>query len=36
MGFENISSFACFLGENYNRLWADVDVSDIAKIINRT
>ena len=35
MGFENISSFACFLGESYRQLWADVDVSDMTKIIDR-
>ena len=33
MGFENISSFACFLGENYRQLWGDTYVGDITKIL---
>ena len=33
MGFENISSFACFLGESYRQLWGDTYVGDITKIL---
>ncbi|MBQ0125434.1 MAG: DUF4838 domain-containing protein [Clostridiales bacterium] len=29
LGFENVSSFACFLGEDYEELFGEPDVSDI-------
>ena len=31
LGFEKISSFACYLGEDYAELYGDPDVSDFGK-----
>ena len=32
-GFEYISSFACFLGEDYEELYGEVDISEYGKIL---
>ena len=32
-GFEYISSFACFLGEDYEELYGDADISEYGKIL---
>lgn len=32
LGFENIGSFACFLGEDYEKLWGEADYSAFKKI----
>jgi hypothetical protein len=31
LGFENISSFACFLGEDYEQLYGEIDISAFGK-----
>lgn len=31
LGFENISSFACFLGEDYEELYGEIDISAFGK-----
>ena len=28
LGFSEITSFACFLGDDYEALWGEVDISD--------
>ena len=33
LGFEDISSFACFLGEDYEELFGDVDISDFGTLL---
>ena len=33
LGFEDVASFACFLGDDYEALWGDVDVSDFGREI---
>ena len=34
MGFDMISSFACFLGKEYEELHGEVDVKPFGKYIN--
>ena len=31
LGFENIGSFACYLGEDYEKLWGEADYSAFEK-----
>lgn len=34
LGFENVSTFACYLGEDYEELYGDVDISDFFSIVD--
>lgn len=36
LGFSDISSFACFLGEDYEVLYGDVDIHDFAEAFHKT
>ncbi|MBQ3859366.1 MAG: hypothetical protein II779_02490, partial [Clostridia bacterium] len=33
-GFESVTSFGCFLGENYRELWGDAPVEEYFRILS--
>ena len=35
LGFSDIGCFACFLGEDYEALYGDVDISDFSAAFNK-
>ena len=36
LGFSSVTSFGCFLGENYRALWGDADLDEYYRILLET